>query len=300
MEKSFSYLGKTVEEAIAKGLKALNLPREDVDVEVLEEGKVRLIGKSVKAAVKLTIKDKPAAKEEAEEVPSHSGETDGERAVAFLKGLFKELGEEVEPVLESEDEKIVINLQADSAKGIIGRRGEVIDALQTLAGAVANTGRKSYVRVVVDFENYRERREETLRHVAEKYAAKAVRLGKKLRLEPMNPYERRIIHAALMENPDVTTHSEGNEPARFVVITPKNVRYDKNRQGGRNDRNNRSGKYGKDKDRNGSKPYPKRTLPQEGTPQSSGTSLNRSGSSYSRFFGSYLGNSRDEETNDEE
>ena len=115
----------------------------------------------------------------------------------------------------------------------------------------------------------------------------------------MNPYERRIIHAALMNNPDVTTHSEGNEPARFVVITPKNVRYDKNRQGGRNDRNNRGGKYG-NKDKNGAKPYPKRTLPKEDTPQSSGTSLNRGGSSYSRFFGSYLGNSRDEENNDGE
>ncbi|MBD5636624.1 MAG: KH domain-containing protein [Clostridia bacterium] len=304
MEKSLNFIGKTVEEAIETGLKALGLPREAVEVEVLEEGKVRRIGKSVAAAVKLTILDKPKDAEEIEEkeekVPSSSEESDGERAVKFLKGLFKELGEEVKPVLESEDEKIVINLQSDSAKGIIGRRGEVIDALQTLAGAVANTGRKSYVRVVVDFENYRERREETLQHVAEKYAAKAVRQGRKVRLEPMNPYERRIIHAALMDNPDVTTHSEGNEPARFVVITPKNVRYDKNGRGGRGDRNNRNNrgdKYG-NKDRNG-KPYPKRTLPQEGTPESSGTSLNR-GSSYSRFFGSYLGNSRDEENNDEE
>ncbi len=302
MEKSLNFIGKTVDEAIETGLKALGLPREAVEVEVLEEGKIRRIGKSVAAAVKLTIIDKPKAQDEQEETPSSlSGESDGARAVKFLEGLFEKLGEEVEPVLESEEEKVVINLRSDSAKGIIGRRGEVIDALQTLAGAVANIGRKSYVRVVVDFENYRERREETLQRVAEKYAAKATRQGRKVRLEPMNPYERRIIHAALMDNPDVTTHSEGNEPARFVVITPKNVRYDKNRQGGRNDRNNNRGgnKYG-NRDKSGSKPYPKRSLPQEGTPQSSGTSLNRSGSSYSRFFGSYLGNSRDEENNEEE
>lgn len=294
MEKSLNFTGKTVDEAIEAGLAELGLTREEVEVEVLEEGKVRRIGKSVAAEVKLTVK------ETAKAVPSPVEGSDGARAVAFLKGLFKELGEEVEPVLESEDEKIVINLQSETAKGIIGRRGEVIDALQTLAGAVANTGRKSYKRVVVDFENYRERREETLQHVAEKYAAKAVRQGRKVRLEPMNPYERRIIHAALMNNPDVTTHSEGNEPARFVVITPKNIRYDKNRQGGRGDRNNRGGKFNGNRDKNGNKPYPKRTLPKEDTPQSSGTSLNRSGSSYSRFFGSYLGNSRDEENNDEE
>lgn len=294
MEKSLNFTGKTVDEAIEAGLNELGLTREEVEVEVLEEGKVRRIGKSVAAEVKLTMKEKAKA------APSPVEGSDGERAVAFLKGLFKELGEEVEPVLESEDEKIVINLQSETAKGIIGRRGEVIDALQTLAGAVANTGRKSYKRVVVDFENYRERREETLQHVAEKYAAKAVRQGRKVRLEPMNPYERRIIHAALMNNPDVTTHSEGNEPARFVVITPKNIRHDKNRQGGRDNRNNRGGKFNGNRDKNGSKPYPKRTLPKEDTPQSSGTSLNRSGSSYSRFFGSYLGNSRDEENNDEE
>ncbi|MDE6411529.1 MAG: protein jag [Clostridia bacterium] len=293
MEKSLNFTGKTVDEAIEAGLNELGLTREDVEVEVLEEGKVRRIGKSVAAEVKLTVKEKQAA--------AGAEGSDGARAVAFLEGLFKQLGEEVVPVLEGEDEKIVINLQSATAKGIIGRRGEVIDALQTLAGAVANTGRKSYKRVVVDFENYRERREETLQHVAEKYAAKAVRQGRKVRLEPMNPYERRIIHAALMNNPDVTTHSEGNEPGRFVVITPKNIRFDKNRHGGKGDRNNRGNKYGNsNKDKNGDKPYPKRTLPKEDTPQSSGTSLNRSGSSYSRFFGSYLGNSRDEENNDEE
>ena len=293
MEQSLNFTGNTVDEAVEAGLKELGVTREEVEIEVLEEGKVRRIGKSVAAEVKLTVKGKSS--------PIDSSASDGARAVAFLKGLFEKLGEEVEPLLESEDEKIVINLQSDSAKGIIGRRGEVIDALQTLAGAVANTGRKSYKRVVVDFENYRERREETLQHVAEKYAAKAVRQGRKVRLEPMNPYERRIVHAALMNNPDVTTHSEGNEPARFVVITPKNIRFDKNRQGGRDNRNNRGGnnKYG-NRDKNGNKPYPKRTLPQEGTPQSSGTSLNRGGSSYQRFFGSYLGNSRDEENNDEE
>ena len=276
MEKTLNCTGKTVEEAIENGLKELSLTREDVEVEVLEEGKIRRIGKSVDAEVKLTVKEKLS---------------DGARAVKFLEGLFAQLGEEVVPVLESEDEKIIINLQSATAKGIIGRRGEVIDALQTLAGAVANTNRRNYNRVVVDFENYRERREETLQRVAEKFAAKAVRQGRRVRLEPMNPYERRIIHSALMENPDVTTHSEGNEPNRFVVVTPKNMR-NGNRQGGKGGKNRGNNKFG-NKDKNAN-PYPKRTLPKESTPQSSGTSFNRS-SSYQRFFGSFLGNSRDDE-----
>ena len=279
MDKTLICTGKTVDEAIEAGLSELALTREDVEVEVLEEGKVRRIGKSIEAQVKLTVK---------------TPLSDGARAVNFLEGLFAQLHEEVVPVLESEEEKIIINLQSASAKGIIGRRGEVIDALQTLAGAVANTGRTRYKRVVVDFENYRERREETLQHVAEKFAAKAVRQGRRVRLEPMNPYERRIVHSALMNNPDVTTHSEGKEPGRFVVITPTNLRGDRSRQGGKNGKNRSNGKFNKEKN---ATPYPKRTLPKESTPTSSGTSLNLGGSSYQRFFGSYLGNSRDDENN---
>ena len=190
MENIFT--GKTVEEAVKVGLETLGVKESDVEVEVLDEGKKRLIG-SKPAQVKLTVIER----------------TDGERAVEFLEGLFPLIGEEVHAELKGEDEKIVIELTATSVKNIIGRRGEVIDAVQTLAGAVANIGRKDYKRVVVDCENYREDREETLKRVANKLAAKAVRLGKRVRLEPMNPYERRIIHSALVDNPDVTTKSEG-------------------------------------------------------------------------------------------
>ena len=294
MENIFT--GKTVEEAVKVGLEKLGVKESDVEVEVLDEGKKRLIG-SKPAQVKLTVIER----------------TDGERAVEFLEGLFPLIGEEVHAELKGEDEKIVIELTATSAKNIIGRRGEVIDAVQTLAGAVANIGRKDYKRVVVDCENYREDREETLKRVANKLAAKAVRLGKRVRLEPMNPYERRIIHSALVDNPDVTTKSEGKEPARFVVIIPKNMRtYDKRDRNGRNDRGR--GKYG-DRSRGGynkprygeRKPYPKRELPAEGTPESSGTSFkHESGSStgyrkgsFSGFFGTYLGKDTDDENKDE-
>lgn len=300
MEKQFVFTGKTVEDAIENGLQELKLTRDDVEVEVLEEGKKRLIGKSSPAEVKLTVKENL---------------TDGQRAVRFLEGLFEVLKIDAVPVLVSEEEKVLINLSATGAKGVIGRRGEIIDAVQTLAGAVANTGRKDYKRVVVDYEDYREKREETLKHVAEKLAAKAVRLGKRMRLEPMNPYERRIIHSALMDNPDVTTKSEGKEPTRFVVIIPKNLRKNDDRRGrGGRDDHGRGGR-GRDnrKPYGEKKPYPKRELPAEDTPQTSGTSLQGSGTSgykkggFSGFFGTYLGNSREEnegsentENNDEE
>ncbi len=283
MEKIFS--GKTAEEAVESGLKELSLTREDVEIEVIEEGK-RGLFKSIPAQVKLTVKEKL---------------TDGQRAVKFLEGLLPLIGTEAVPVLASEDEKIVIQLGAEGTKGIIGRRGEVIDAIQALAGAVANTGRHDYKRVVVDCGNYREEREETLKRVAEKLAAKAVRLGKRVRLEPMNPYERRIIHSTLADSTEVFTKSEGKEPNRFVVITPKNIRQQDDRKGGRKNgrdrRNGREPKYGSER----KKTYEHRDLPSEATPESSGTSFSRSGTpgykkgGFSGFFGTFLGNANDEE-----
>ena len=285
------FTGKTVEDAVAAGLEALSLTREDVDVVVLEEGKKRLFG-SVPAKVQLTVKEKL---------------TDGQRAVRFLEGLLPLLGTDAAPTLSGEDEKIVIELKSEGAKGVIGRRGEIIDAIQILAGAVANTGRKDFKRVVVDCGNYREEREETLKRVAEKLAAKAVRLGKRVRLEPMNPYERRIIHSALAESEEVYTKSEGKEPMRYVVIIPKNLKNDdrrrdrnkgrdsKDRKGGRKER---TGKYGND----GKKTYEKRELPTETAPETSGTTFTRSGTpgykkgGFSGFFGTFLGNESDEET----
>ncbi len=283
MEKTFS--GKTVEEAVEAGLKELELTRDDVDIEVLDEGK-KGIFKSVPAQVKLTVKEKL---------------TDGQRAVRFLEGLFPLIGVDATPALVSEEEKIVISLTSEGTKGIIGRRGEIIDAMQALAGAVANIGRHDYKRVVVDCGNYREEREETLKRVAEKLAAKAVKQKKRVRLEPMNPYERRIIHSALADSDEVFTKSEGKEPNRYVVITPKNMRQD-DRRGRKFDKDRRKGdrpsKYGSER----KKTYEHRELPSEATPESSGTSFNRGGTpgykkgGFSGFFGTFLGNANDEET----
>ena len=297
------FTGKTVEEAIENGLSALGLTKENADIRVLEEGKKKLFG-SIKARVEI------APLEENETQPTTAnGQTDGERTVAFLEGLFELLNITACTELVSEGEKIEINVTAANTTPVIGKRGETLDAVQTLAGAVANTGRDEYKRVVVDCENYRENREATLKKLAENLAQKATRLGKKIKLEPMNPYERRIIHSALSEIDGVKTESEGKEPNRYIVVIPNNLedpdapalearngrdrdRRDRGGYGrGRNDRGGKGGFGGRGKnDRGGRKNFNRSG---KDTSSAGGTSMKAS----SDFFGIFLGNSgnKDEE-----
>ena len=227
------FTGKTVDDAVEKGLSELGLTRENAEIRVLEEGKKKLFG-AVKARVEIAAKDCEEVCEVDSEIDcaektapvievADENATDGERTVVFLEGLFKLLKITACTELVSEGEKVEINVTAANTTAIIGKHGVMLDAIQTLAGAVANTGRDDYKRVVVDCENYRENRESTLNKLAENLAAKALRLGKKIQLEPMNPYERRIIHAALSDNEDVKTESEGKEPNRYIVIVPGNL-----------------------------------------------------------------------------
>ena len=145
------FTGKTVEEAIEKGLAELNITKENADIRVLEEGKKKLFG-STKARVEIAVIETEAVVEEkAVEVEvSAEEETDGERAVAFLGGLFEILKIEAVSELVSEGDKIEINVTAANSQSVIGKHGATLDAIQTLAGAVANTGRDDYKRVVVD------------------------------------------------------------------------------------------------------------------------------------------------------
>lgn len=297
--KYFEFTGKTAEEAIELGLQELKVAREDVEITVLEEGKKKLFG-SVKAKVQIGVNE---VLEEVAETDENESETDGERAVEFLKGLFDVLKITADVTLVSEDEKIEINVNAQNTTKIIGKHGETIDAIQTLASAVANTGRDKYARVVVDCENYRETREATLERLAEKLAEKAIRLEKKIMLEPMNPYERRIIHAKLAEYEGVKTTSEGKEPNRYIVVIPDNVQdpdapaisarrddrrggNDRNR-GGRNDRGGRNGGTGRNGNY-GKKPYNRGAKGGRSSSSASGTTLKNTD-----FFGTFLGNSKD-------
>lgn len=237
MENENIYTAKTVEEAIEEGLKDLEIERDQAEIEVLEEGKKKLFG-SVKAKVRVTKK-----------------KSDGERAIKFLDGLLEILKIPAVTELVADGEKVEINIQTTNSHAVIGRRGEVLDALQCVAGAVANTGREEYKRVVVDCENYREQREKTLRELAAKLAAKAVERGRKVTLEPMNPYERRIIHAALADNTEVKTISDGKEPNRYIVIIPNNMKPFEKRErrddkGGRKFNRDRGEKRDDRRDRN--------------------------------------------------
>ena len=218
------FTGKTVEEAVEKGLKELGITEQQADIRVLEEGKKKLFG-SIKARVEIAVKEsETAAIAEEKTLPVVSADgTDGERTVAFLEGLFELLNIKACTELVSEGEKIEINVTTANTTSVIGKKGVMLDAIQTLASAVGNTGRDDYKRVVVDCDNYRESRENTLNKLAENLAQKAIRLGKKIALEPMNPYERRIIHAALSEREDISTESEGKEPNRYIVIIPENL-----------------------------------------------------------------------------
>lgn len=287
--KEYEFTGKTVEEAVEEGLKELGLSREEAEICVLEEGKKGLF-KSVKARVKISKKM-----------------TDGERAVEFLDGLYPLLNIAAANELEEDEEHTKINVIATNSYSVIGHRGEILDALQVLAGAVANIGREEYKRVVVDCENYREKREETLKRLANKLAEKAVRTGRKLSLEPMTPYERRVIHSALADSTEVKTQSEGKEPNRYIVVIPNNLRpgsdrFDRReRRGGYNDRgrgdrrDDRRGGY--NKDRREGKPYDRE---RRGGRDNRGSSYGaKPAAKRTPYFGTYLGNSNAAKTEEE-
>lgn len=237
MDELNVFTAKTVEEAIEEGLAALNLTAEQAEITVLEEGKRKLLG-GTKAKVKI---EKKAS--------------DGTRAVQFIDGLMEILKLSAVSELISDDEKVEINITSTESNRVIGRHGEVLDAVQTLAGAVANIGRDKYKKVVVDCENYRAGREQTLCDLAHRLAKKAVERQRRVSLEPMNPYERRVIHSALADSEEVKTISSGKEPARFVVIVPNNEKpYEKRferRERGDRERGDRDRRDRRDGDRRG-------------------------------------------------
>ncbi|MDR2515004.1 MAG: protein jag [Christensenellaceae bacterium] len=144
-----------------------------------------------------------------------------EKAEEFLKSLVDLL--ELEVAFESrvEEGHIFIDMQGDNQGLLIGHRGETLDALQYLCSLAVNKGEEEYLRITLDTENYRAKREQTLINLASRMAQKVQRTGRRMAMEPMNPYERRIMHAALQGNEAVTTHSEGEEPNRRVIIAPK-------------------------------------------------------------------------------
>lgn len=278
------FSAKTVDEAITKASIEFETSSENLEIQVISQGKAGFLGFGAKPAIiragkkeeeeilpedvkegkEPAKKSAPARKEEKKEqkrdhkkeqrkepkrentvkvqdVPAEKEEKPREErkvllrteeeiaeikdeAVKFLSGVFKAMGLQVEIKIEykNEDGNLDIDFEGEDMGILIGKRGQTLDSLQYLTSLVVNKGRQGYIRVKLDTEDYRNRRKETLENLARSIAYKVRKTRKPVSLEPMNPYERRIIHSALQGNRYVETYSEGNEPYRHVVVKLKN------------------------------------------------------------------------------
>lgn len=199
--------GRTVDDAIMEALIDLGTTSENVEIEVLDEGAKGILGifGAKEAKVRVTRKIDPV-----------------EVAERFLKDVFSEMKLFVHIDSKMDDNnQLAMELSGDNMGILIGKRGTTLDSLQYLVSLVVNKKTKNYVRVKLDTESYRSRRKETLENLARSLSKKVRNTGRKVTLEPMNPFERRIIHSALQNDRFVETHSEGDEPYRKVVITLK-------------------------------------------------------------------------------
>jgi len=198
---------KSVDEAITEACKHFSVTSDSLEFEVVDEGKAGILGFGAKPAI---IKVRVKASLE-------------DNVKTFLNDVLSAMNLEVVVNIEYDEEErnMNIDISGDDMGMLIGKRGQTLDSLQYLVSLVANKDSDDYIRVKVDTENYRERRKATLENLAKNMAHKVKRIRRSVSLEPMNPYERRIIHSALQDDKYVTTHSEGDEPYRRVVITPK-------------------------------------------------------------------------------
>ena len=200
---------KNVDEAILQAAMQLGVSSDRLQYEVIEKGSAGILGGLIGA--------KPAV------IRATKIETIDEKAADFLHDVFGAMGisVDVESKLNEEEKELEINLSGDEMGILIGKRGQTLDSLQYLVSLVVNKESDDYLRVKLDTENYRERRKETLETLAKNIAYKVKRTRRSVSLEPMNPYERRIIHSALQNDKYVFTRSEGEEPFRHVVIALK-------------------------------------------------------------------------------
>ena len=240
--------GKTEEEAIRAALSQLGLERDDVSVEILERSKSGFLGigsspAKVRVSYELGVAEepevpqaKPAEKKPVEKKPEGKPEPapeqkpeqpaapvseteDADRIRAFLTGLLEHMDCRAQvQVYEEEKNRYKVILEGQRLGALIGRRGETLDAIQQLTNYAVNSGRDKRVRIHVDAENYRAKREQSLESLANKVAGKVLKYRRSVTLEPMNAYERHVIHAALQDKEAVTTYSIGTEPNRRVVV----------------------------------------------------------------------------------
>lgn len=226
-EKTIISEGRTTEEAISNGLKELNTTRDNVDIKVIEEPTKRffsiLAPRVVKVELKLkqsSLKNERVIKKQ-EEIDINILQEVNAEVEQFLKEFFETLGKSVDTKTEIKDNCIFVSITGSDLGFLIGYRGETLDAIQTLVTSYVNNRREEHIKVMVDIENYRQKREKTLVNLAKSIASTVIRERKSITLEPMTPLERKIIHSTLQNNNKVETVSIGEEPYRKVVISLK-------------------------------------------------------------------------------
>ncbi|MBM7601362.1 spoIIIJ-associated protein [Virgibacillus halotolerans] len=203
--KELTASGQTVDEAIQSALEQLNTTKDQVEIDVIDEGKKGLLGLfgSKRAIVKVTIAKNPIQEIE-----------------HFIKEITDKMNVNVEVTTITKGNHVTFEMHGENIALLIGKRGQTLNALQYLVHLALNKDNKQFYTVTLDAEGYRGRREETLRSLAWKMADKATRLNKKVALEPMPAFERKIIHSALQKQGKVSTYSDGVEPHRHIVIKP--------------------------------------------------------------------------------
>ncbi len=246
MLKTLEKSGKTEEAAIAAALEELGLDRDDVSVEIVERAKSGFLGIGASPAVvrvqyeapdeeSETAAEAPAATQEqpaaAPAAPAAADEPESyARIRAFVSGLLEHMGIQAEiEITARENGGVNVNLSGSNMGAVIGRRGETLDAIQHLTNYAVNRGSDKHMHISVDAESYRAKREESLVRLAEKMAAKAIKYKRSMALEPMNSYERHVIHTALQDYEGVTTSSTGTEPNRRVVVSYEKPQHTSNK-----------------------------------------------------------------------
>lgn len=215
MTKMIEKTGVTIDEAVEKALNELNCTRDEVEIEVVNKGSKGIFGigaSEAKVIVKLL-----------DEFDFDLSSVDTESNIeTYLLNILEKMGIEANLDVKENDGNLDIEISGDMMGVVIGRRGDTLDALQYLCSLVYNKNRDDYVRVNLDTENYRAKREETLVNLAKKIAGTVSRTGRSITLEPMNPNERRIIHSTLQSYDYINTYSIGEDPNRKIVVSSKN------------------------------------------------------------------------------
>lgn len=203
--KQVTASGQTVDDAVQSALEQLNTSRDQVNIEIIDEGKKGMFGifGAKRAIVKVSIQENPI-----------------DLATKYLEEITRSFADDIVVDVKQEQNNVIFNLSSEKIAMVIGKRGQTLNAIQHLVQVILNRQSTDFYRITVDAEGYRARREETLKQLASRLADKAIKIRRNVTLEPMPSYERKVIHSVLQDNPKVETHSDGSDPNRFVVIKP--------------------------------------------------------------------------------